>query len=198
MTEDVAAFAHLFNQQQYSASSSIGNAIRRRRSRPGPGHRDVAHDKSLMCREFSVASGGNRRIQQAITSLNIARLLQNSRIPSPLSWRAQAKSARLTRRVPDEQITHRHRSAPVQESQPLQIFRLTFTATRRVKHHTRAPASVLRAEISRSTKRSFPPATAACRTPARQGYLPAVNASRDVAGGVVNMQRLPLGQGVWV
>ncbi len=194
MTEDVAAFAHLFNQQQYQRSSSIGNAIRRRRSRPGPGSCDVAHDKSLMCREFSAASGRNRRIQQAITSLNIARLLQQLRIPSPLSCRAQAKSARLTARVPDEQITHRHHSAPVQETPPLQIFRLTLTATRRVKHHHTAPASVLRAEISRSTRRSLSAAIAACRTPARQGYLPAAKRSRDVAGGVVNMQRLPLGQ----
>ncbi len=90
MAVDVAAFAHLFISNSTSASSSIGNAIRRRRSAQDQVHRDVAHDKSLMYREFPLPAGGNWRIQQAVTSLNIPGCCSSSRIPSPLSCRAQA------------------------------------------------------------------------------------------------------------
>ncbi len=69
MTEDVAAFAHLSISNSTSASSSIGNAIRRRLRAQDQVHRDVAHDKSLMCRNFPLPADGNWRIQQAITSL---------------------------------------------------------------------------------------------------------------------------------
>ena len=191
------AFAHVFNQQQHQriVFHRQRHASQALTTRTGfilmlfmvSGER--VQDLTLpVCR--------NWRIEQAVAGLNKARLLGQLMQPFAAQLACPCK---ITQAHGPALKMHPQRGVIIlslrKRSQPLQVFRLTLAASRRVQRHHPRPGqlfpcgnvpqyqTVVIRQPERRIKNQFG------KIVFQQGHAPG-----DMAGRVVNMQRLPLSQ----
>lgn len=146
--------------------------------------------------QFSLPAGGKRRAKQALSGLQIVRSLDQGRHSGFAELPRRAKcSSRTASRC-------RCNSSACASSAPTAAVACShcrYSGLRLPRRGgssvtTRAPASVKRAEISRSTSRSLSASHSGYPAPAPPGCPQKRHPAGNVAGSMVNMQRLPLAE----
>ena len=147
--------------------------------------------------QFSLPAGGKRRAKQALSGLQIVRSLDQGRhsgfaeLPRPGEV-LKPDGIPLQMQLQRLRIVSADRCQGVQ---PLQIFRFTFAATRRIqRHHPCARQRQASRDIAEHQPVVIRQPQRSIQHQLRQVALKERHPAGNVAGSMVNMQRLPLAE----
>ena len=147
--------------------------------------------------QFSLPAGGKRRTEQALSGLQIVRSLDQGR-HSGFAELPRPGEALKPDGIPLQMQLKRRRIVSAncrQGVQPLQILRFTFAAARGIqRHHPCAGQRHTRRDIAEHQPVVIRQPQRGIQHQLRQVVLEERHPAGNVAGSMVNMQRLPLAE----